>query len=344
MMKCFSPLLIGFILLATPLQAGEPVSIIFDTDMASDCDDIAALTVLHALADAGEANILAVTTNTKDASNASAAACDVINTFFGRPNIPIGTDKDGKKWYWRDTPSSYTGLLRDQFPHDCPPDSECPDALTVLRKTLASQPDGSVVICSVGALSNLADLIESTADDLSPLTGRELIQQKVRWTVIMGGGFPRTSAPETNIRLDVVAAAEVATEWPGPILWQGFEIGTSLITGQELQALPDPHPLKVAFAARPYREVSALDRGKPSHDQAAVLLAVRGVEKDLWKTVSGGRVVVDTAGHTYWDPLQGLPQHWWPDHQYVQFKAHQHQIAEIISNLMNARKQAAPLQ
>ena len=67
-----------FLLLAIALLVGKieaaPVKVIFDTDMANDCDDAGALAVLHALADLGEAEILAIVTNRKDPSNASAAA------------------------------------------------------------------------------------------------------------------------------------------------------------------------------------------------------------------------------------------------------------------------------
>jgi len=138
----------------------DPVGVILDTDMANDCDDAGALAVLHALADRGESEILAVVTNRKDPSNASAAAADAINTWYGRPDIPIGTDKDGAKppKRWND-PSAYCGALRDEFPHDARPDDEMPDALDVYRETLRARPDGSVVICSVGALSNLEDRV-----------------------------------------------------------------------------------------------------------------------------------------------------------------------------------------
>ena len=48
---------------AVSVQAESPVPIIFDTDMDNECDDAGALAVLHALADEGEAEILAVVTN-----------------------------------------------------------------------------------------------------------------------------------------------------------------------------------------------------------------------------------------------------------------------------------------
>ena len=60
--------LIAF-LVFQPVFAAEPTPVIFDTDMANDCDDAGALAVLNALADKGEARILAVVTNRKCPSN-----------------------------------------------------------------------------------------------------------------------------------------------------------------------------------------------------------------------------------------------------------------------------------
>ncbi|HRT97049.1 MAG TPA: Tm-1-like ATP-binding domain-containing protein, partial [Planctomycetota bacterium] len=76
---------------ALPALAAEPVKIIFDTDMDSDCDDAAALALLHALADNGEAEILATMCS---ATHPFSAPCtDAINTYYGRPNLPIGVPK-----------------------------------------------------------------------------------------------------------------------------------------------------------------------------------------------------------------------------------------------------------
>jgi hypothetical protein len=307
--------------------AQSPVQIIFDTDMDNDCDDAGALAVLHALANKGEAEILAVVTNRRGKSTASAAACDVINTFYGRPDIPIGTDKDGAKFGW-DRVSPYTQALRDGFPHDAKADDEMPDALPLYRKTLAAAADKSAVICSVGALSNLEDLINSDGDDFSSLNGTELIQRKVLRTVIMGGAFPRSAKPETNIRLDISAAVSVVNRWPGEILWQGYEVGAVLECGASLKSVSTGNPIRRAFEVRPHIDGFAIDRGKPAHDQAAVLLAVRGAESAWWTVVAGGRVIVDSDGHTEYRTDRDRK------HVYVEIKGRPDRLASIIDDLM----------
>lgn len=310
-------------------SGGEPARIIFDTDMADDCDDAGALAVLHALADRGEAEILAIVTNRKDPSNASAAACAVIGGYYGRPGIPVGTDKDGGKPQGR-TPSPYAPALRDEFPHQAKPDDQMPDALGVLRLALATAADGSVTYCSVGALSNLEDLLRSEGDGISPQPGRDLIRNKVKQTVIMGGGFPRTANPETNIKVDAAAAVTVVNEWPGPILWQGYEVGAAIVTGSELQHTPNSNPVRRAFELRMHFGHPALAFGKPSHDQAAVLLAVRGPQPELWEVISQGRVVFDSDGHCQWS------RDWAKAHSYAKIKGSPRTLTAIIEELMAA--------
>lgn len=53
------------------------------------------------------------------------------------------------------------------------------DALTVLRETLSEEEDNSVVIVSLGFLHNIAQLLKSPADDISSLSGFELVRRKV---------------------------------------------------------------------------------------------------------------------------------------------------------------------
>src|SRR5687768_8166440 len=146
--------------------------ILFDADMDSDCDDVAALGVLHALADRGEAEILATISSS---TNPFTPKCmDAINTFYRRPDLPIGAPLKGVG-----RKSKYAQGLADAFPHDL---KEVPDAAALYLDLLGRQPDRSVVIVTVGYLTNLAELLRRPG-------GKEAVEKKVRLWVCMGGNF-----------------------------------------------------------------------------------------------------------------------------------------------------------
>jgi hypothetical protein len=159
--------LAALVLASRPADAAVPI--IFDTDIGNDVDDVLALGVLHALQSRGACELLAVTI-TKDHDLAGPFA-DAVNTFYGRPQIPVGVVRKGV------TPQEgkFLGLARDPaYPHALKKSADAPDAVALLRKVLAARPDGSVVIVQVGFATNLARLLDSPADDVSPLTGKEL--------------------------------------------------------------------------------------------------------------------------------------------------------------------------
>src|SRR5262245_19532256 len=68
--------------------AAEPVPLIFDTDICGDCDDVLALGIIHALESRGSCRLLAVTISADH--ELAAPFVDAVNTFYGRPDIPIG--------------------------------------------------------------------------------------------------------------------------------------------------------------------------------------------------------------------------------------------------------------
>ena len=73
---------------AALFASGAPEKIIFDTDMYTDFDDVGALATLHALADAGECEILGTVACTRGAP--SVGMVEIINAYYGRPDIPLG--------------------------------------------------------------------------------------------------------------------------------------------------------------------------------------------------------------------------------------------------------------
>ena len=88
------PRLLLFLLLLLPLcLMAQPVRILFDTDMGSDCDDAGALALLHQLAAAGEAEIVGCVYSSGRVPY-GAAVVEAINLAYGQPYIPIGACHD----------------------------------------------------------------------------------------------------------------------------------------------------------------------------------------------------------------------------------------------------------
>ncbi len=276
-----------------------PVKLIYDTDMGNDVDDALALAVIHALQSRGECELLAVTI-TKDHPQ-SAPFIDAVNTFYGRPDIPIGVVKGGvTKQDSKFTPIAdhkVDGALK--YPHDLMSGDDAPDATTVLRKALADQPDHSVVIAQVGFSTNLARLLDSKADAISPLNGKDLAATKVKFISPMAGAFKPFNGkphPEYNVVKDIPAAQRLTKEWPTPIIYSGFEIGIETALYQDTLKFDynykKDHIIEVA-----YLHYNKAYRDQPSWDLTSVLYAVRP-RRGYFDLSVKGHVHYDDQGYT----------------------------------------------
>ncbi len=149
---------------ASPAQAAdvEPVRLIFDTDICGDCDDVLALGMIHALESRGYCRLLAVTISVDHEQ--AAPFVDAVNTFYGRGEVPIGVVGQGgvvEKSAFLSLVEEKDASGRFRYPHDLVSGRSAPSATSVLRKTLAAQPDHSVAIAQVGFSTNLARLLDS---------------------------------------------------------------------------------------------------------------------------------------------------------------------------------------
>jgi len=313
----------------------KPVKAIFDSEMSSDCDGAGALAVLNHLADCGEAEILACVADAVEPEHAIAATISAINTYYGRPQIPIGTYQSQRV---RPGKSKFTTQIRDEFPHSAFADDQQPRAVDVYRKALADAPDGSVTIISLGFLVNLRDLLESTPDAASPLPGVELARQKVKRLVVVGGRFKpqdwNSKTPEYNFGGGEAASAPntqyVVEHWPTEILFSGMEIGQGIATGPVLASAPPENPLR-----RIYELFGSLTNGRSSWCQIAVLAAVRDPEL-YWDVQRDGYCQVTDAGLNTWaqEPHRG--------HSYLAYKTAQPgkvtelQMEKLIGDMMVA--------
>lgn len=285
-------------------DAGRRVPLIFDTDIGNDCDDVLAMGVIHALQTRGECELLAVTI-TKDHELAAPFA-DVVNTFYGRGNIPIGVCRSGVT----PKPGSFNVLAAqkdggtDRYEHDLRSGKDAPDAVDVLRAALAGQEDGTVVIAQVGFSTNLANLLQSSADNHSELNGIELVRKKVRLLSIMAGAFRQIvnnegqlyDHKEYNIVKDIPAAKTLVHSWPTPIIWSGFEIGKNLTYPHQSILLDyryvPHHPLSEAYTL-----YIPPPHDRPTWDLTSVLQAVRP-DHEYFGLSQLGRVHVADDGLT----------------------------------------------
>jgi PelA/Pel-15E family pectate lyase len=245
-----------------------PVRLIFDTDMDTDVDDAGALAMLHALADNGEVEILA--TMVSSLYPWSVPATDAINHHYGRPHLPIGSPKG--EGATLDRTFRYAKEIAEEFPHRLRSNDEAPDASKLYREILAAQPDRSVVIVTVGYVTNLWDLLRTEPDEFSPLSGRDLAARTVKLWVCMGGRYPVHLDPRPfgNFKPHPEAAVGAVRHWPTPITFTG--IGDEIPTGSLLPETPTDNPVR-----RAYELFLRATPTRPSWDQVAVLYAVRGL-------------------------------------------------------------------
>lgn len=282
------------------LSHAAPVKLIFDTDMGNDVDDLMALCMIHNLQKRGACELLAVTV-TKDHPQA-AAFVDAVNTLYGYPDTPIGVVRDGAA-----KEAGKFNLLADEkyadgsfrYPHDLKSGVDAPEAVGLIKKILAAQPDRSVVIAQVGFFTNLARLLDDPE-------GKALVAKKAKVLSIMAGAFQtvqwNTRHLEYNVKLDIPAAQKLAKQWPTPIVWSGFEIGVAaafphVVIEQDLDYIPN-HPLKEA-----YYLYNPPPHDRPTWDPTAVLYAILP-DRGYFDLSPPGNVIVEDDSATLFRPTK----------------------------------------
>lgn len=295
-------------------------AVIFDSDMGPDYDDVGAMALLHAYADSGYFKIMATVASTRYAG--VAGVFEVLNTYFGRPRLPIGVPHrnglDLRDWqHWSDS-------LLVRYPHRIRHNGAVPEATEVYRQVLAAQPDSSVTIITVGFFTNLANLLQSGPDRHSRLSGAALVQQKVKRLISMAGRFPQ--GKEFNVEKDAAASQYVFQNWPTQIWLSGYEIGAQIKVGVPLMRNETIKNSPVKDVFRISIPQSAEDReGRMSWDQTAVLVAAKGVAP--WYRLQQGTMQVAADGSNTWSNGDGR-------HFYLQPVAPPAEVQAIIEKVM----------
>ena len=259
----------------------KDLRIIFDCDMGSSTDDLFALMMLYRYMDMQRCTLLGVICDRMGAANAD--AIDVMNNFYGHPEIPVGLERQGvgaprvfipyhNMAYARSTDG--VPLFKQSY---ASPD-QYPEAYKLYRKLLAEQPDKSVTIASVGFVTSLSRLLQSGPDEYSPLSGAELVSRKVCALYTMGGVFGDSFEPDYNFTAAIDFSLKFFELWPKDIdiVFSPGEVGDPLYYSADTfladMSWAEPHPIKWIY------QFLQEDKFQKMWDPLAVINAVEGDE------------------------------------------------------------------
>lgn len=281
------------ILLFVVITTYGQVNIILDTDIGSDCDDAGALAVLHKLADKGETNILGVIFSSGK-NKYGIGVIDAINTYYGRGDTPLGQYKRTDVGDPKDNYSKEIATTQEVYGHDVVDSTN--KLVKSYKDILDKQPHGSVTIVTIGHPHGLVYLLRDP-------TGVELIKQKVdRWVAMthtntephQDWNFGRNGA-QNYIQ-------ELLKKWPADVYFSGE--GSDILTGnKKLPSTPKNNPVRKAYELWN----NALEDGRSSWDQLAVLFAVR---PEYFQINSDGSLQQNNESKTFWNTRSDNSKHY----------------------------------
>ena len=282
--------------------SGMPL-IIYDTDIGSSADDLFALQMLYRYMDERRCRLLGVMVDREGEQNAAFA--DVMNTYFGHGDVPVGLVRDGIKEpkIWIDyahVADMKDGDEQPMFSRSITDYSSLPDGWQLYRSLLAEQPDHSVSIVSVGFVTCLAQLLESGPDAYSPYSGVELVRRKVKCIYLQGGVFGEAIESDFNFAQGITFSRSFFQNWPQEvdIVFSPMEVGQDVdYTPEQVIAdvsWTDAHPIKQVYMQ------CDCNTGQRMWD---VMTAMHAVEGDALFSLSGrGTVTLTEQAETIFTP------------------------------------------
>ncbi len=249
-------------------------TIIFDTDMDTDCDDAGAIAMLLEAHLAGKIELIGVVADVPSAY--AAPCCEVMLNRYGI-DVPIGT-------VYEDVYERYGARFESYRVHQArmiskgkvynrtlaeglgKTDKDYPSAAKVYRDLLCQARDRSVTVLCVGLMTAVADALLSEGDEDCPLSGVELFRRKVKCVVTMGN---IESEVDFNWGMDAYGASKFFELCPVPVFISGE--GEDIITGDMLSSrLDNGHPVRRAYEIWQGRE----NCGRSSWDLVSALAAI----------------------------------------------------------------------
>ncbi len=321
------PILIVMVLFY--LNAFSQKKIILDTDPSFDPDDLGCMAMLHGMANKGECEILAIVNST--GLKESSVCISAVNYFYNRKAVPVGDYKGYKDK--RNSPALYDQYIANNYPAAIKSWEESVDGVALYREILASASDTSITVVIVGTMHNFYGLLKSGSCKFSGKSGVELVKDKVKKVVTMGGNFPEgkgydranwggsdTLCPyfswacldkerNTMVRyvLEHCQAPFIASGWEvGCGDFHTLEYGT-VWTGQGLKQLDANHIIRRGYEYHFKHRENSDKISRHSNDQCALHFALCGEGKN-YITYKNGTIQLSKTGACAWEPKPNKQQ------------------------------------
>ena len=208
--------------------------IIFDTDIGNDCDDAGALSIMYNLKEKYDFDVSMIGSSTSYIEGAYSIG--LINEYYNQKCL-IGQNTVGG-WPSNNATNLYTHELCKM--HSNYKTDEVFDYVRQMRKAYTSSEE-NVTLIIVGPFNAINLFLNSGPDDISSMTGKELINFKTEHVYVMGGKFTEEEiwfansivVSEWNIKCDIKSAQNFLRQVEVPITFLPFECGLYL-TGENL--------------------------------------------------------------------------------------------------------------
>eukprot|EP01083_Nonionella_stella_P095305 267503_1 len=298
------------------VKESKPVQLIIDTDLGLDVDDVGAIAVANHLQDIGACRLLGVVHNT--GFYYGIGGVDVINHYYGRSNLStykLGayTGPWGSSSQSFTNQNKYTTKIVNDYPSPIENYDQVPSAVDAYTTMLQDADNNSVVIASIGELTNLRDIIKAN---------RPLFVSKVHKIYYMDGpynfgcGVSNGSgwSPYMGSTDGCDGAAQYVIDHVPSSIKQVFTLnGPNILTGSRFNGKDGcgQGPVKEAY------QIYTNHGSRPSWDLICVYLAVMG-DASLYSSVIAGTNSVDYYGNEAFDTsdTNHNQYHVWIDGQY----------------------------
>lgn len=295
--------------------------IFIDTDMGADCDDVAAVAILAHYHKLKKIELIGITHTS--AAPRAVEYLDMVSRFYGyettdlataSPQIGIGELSD----------NFFDNVLRG-FSYKNPEHNL--NAVQLMRKQLSKAKDATI-LC-IGPLNNMSAFLNSQADDISPLSGREILKQNVKEVVVMGGIFGNKRYKfyhdiyeiEYNIGLDIKGAKNFITNCPTKLTFVEFELGYDVKSFANTVAASYDTPIKRAYTLFGVKS-------RESWDVVAALYCVFGTNGYYLASNEGECLVADDGRTVFREKAGGI-------HRYLYENVSKSEIMNYIESIEN---------